>query len=500
MKKIKKNKNNYYIKSFVFLFLFFVSIFFFSEVEASSLTSRLSGRILLQVESKGEAYYVNPGDLKKYYLGRPDDAFVIMRSFGLGATNIDINNFLKNGARANLSGKILLQVQDKGQAYYVNPLNLRLYYLGRPADAFAVMRQLGLGIKNSDLDQIVSGVLGVSSSGNSGTTVNPGEKLVLFSWKYKNKQYSLEQVFSDSLYNSYKNSDKNYYYPANNPPENLREAYYSIFLTQKSGDNSIDNLIADLRKIANQEGFSDDQFVEFVMALVQYLPYDFSKKSTDPQNFPYETLYTGTGICSDTTFLSVLILRKLGYGAAVFDYPNVKHSAAAVACSQNSSYNSGYCFVETTNYFPIGVFPSSIGTGQAEGSGTNWNTLFSGTSLGEVEILQKSGGKYYGGMSNTINTVNSIVKMQQNLIEKGSELKSLQDQLSQVKSQLDQISAQAEVYKQASDWTNYNLKVEEYNLKVNEYNAILNNYRLKLDVYNFDVVLFNQTVKDFYQN
>jgi hypothetical protein len=423
-----------------------------------------------------------------------------MRSFGLGATNIDINNFLKNGARANLSGKILLQVQDKGQAYYVNPLNLRLYYLGRPADAFAVMRQLGLGIKNSDLNQIVSGFLGANNSGNSGTTINPGEKLVLFSWKYKNKQYSLEQVFSDSLYNSYKNSDKNYYYPANNPPENLREEYYNIFLTQKSGDDSIDKLITDLKKIANQEGFNDDQFVEFVMALIQYLPYDFSKKPTDPQNFPYETLYTGTGICSDTTFLSVLILRKLGYGAAVFDYPEVKHSAAAVACSQNSSYNSGYCFIETTNYFPVGVFPSSIGTGQAEGSGTNWSTLFSGTSLGDVEILQKSNGKYYGGMTNTINTVNSIVKMQQNLIEKGNELKSLQDQLNQVKSQLDQISVQAETYKQASDWTNYNLKVEEYNIKVNEYNAILNNYRLKLDVYNFDVVLFNQTVKDFYQN
>lgn len=493
MFKISKNL-------FIFLFLFFASLFVFSRVEASTLASRLSGRILLQVESKGEAYYINPGDLKRYYLGRPDDAFKIMRSFGLGASNTDINNFLKNGARANLSGKILLQVQDRGQAYYVNPLNLRLYYLGRPADAFSVMRQLGLGIKNSDLNQITLGSLSVGSSPNSGTTVNPGEKLVLFNWKYKNKQYSLEQVFSDNLYNSYKNSDKNYYYSSNNPPENLREEYYNIFLTQKNGDSSIDNLIRDLRVIANKEGFNNDDFVEFVMALIQYLPYDFSKKSTDPQNFPYETLYTGTGICSDTTFLAVLILRKLGYGAAIFDYPDVKHSAAAIACSQNSSYNSGYCFIETTNYFPIGVFPSSIGTGQAEGSGNNWSAVFNGSALGGVEILQKTKGNTYTGMNNTINSVNSIIKMQQNLVEKSNELKTIQNQLNQIKSQLDQIAAQAENYKQAGDWTNYNLKVDEYNNKANEYNSILNNYRLKLDVYNFDVVLFNQTIKDFYQN
>ncbi len=492
--------NNKILKHFVFcLSLFFLSFLFFSDVEASSLSSRLSGRILLQVESKGEAYYVNPTDLKRYYLGRPDDAFKIMRSFGLGATNVDINNFLKNGARANLSGKILLQVQDKGQAYYVNPLNLRLYYLGRPADAFSVMRQLGLGIKNYDLSLIPVGDLGVVSN-NSGSTVKPGEKLVLFSWKYKNKQYSLEQIFSDSLYNSYKNSDKNYYYPANNPPENLREEYYNIFLTQKSGDDSIEKLISGLRSIADKEGFSDDEFVEFVLALVQYLPYDFSKKSTDAQNFPYETLYTGTGICSDTTFLSVLILRKLGYGAAVFDYPDAKHSAAAVLCSGNSSYGSGYCFAETTNYFPIGVFPSSIGTGQAEGSTSSWGSLFSGSNLGQVEILQKTGGKSYSGISNTINKVNSIIKMQENLVEKGNELKSLQNQLNLIKTQLDQILAQAETYKQSNDWTNYNLKVEEYNSKAEEYNSVLANYRLKLDVYNFDVVLFNQTVKDFYQN
>ncbi len=46
------------------------------------LINRLSGGILLQVESVGEAWYVYPNDKKKYYLGRPADAFDIMRKLG----------------------------------------------------------------------------------------------------------------------------------------------------------------------------------------------------------------------------------------------------------------------------------------------------------------------------------------------------------------------------------------------------------------------------------
>ena len=51
---------------------------------------RLAGMILLDVELNGEAYYIYPKDLKKYYLGRPADAFFIMQSLGLGITNQDL--------------------------------------------------------------------------------------------------------------------------------------------------------------------------------------------------------------------------------------------------------------------------------------------------------------------------------------------------------------------------------------------------------------------------
>jgi hypothetical protein len=181
--------------------------------QAESLAKRLSGRVLLQVESKGEAWYISPDSLMRIFLGRPQDAFDLMRGQGVGISN---NNLLKipigiissgsdqdkDGIPDNLekalglkadnadsdqdgfndqdeiernydpsgsgrlpidinfarkyAGRILLQAESHGEAWYVYPPDNKRYYLGRPLDAFTIMRWLGLGIKNSELAEISS--------------------------------------------------------------------------------------------------------------------------------------------------------------------------------------------------------------------------------------------------------------------------------------------------------------------------------------------------------
>lgn len=200
------------IKYFISLFIFALIIFLPKSLFAGeNLAQKLAGRILLQVQSRGEAWYVNPANLKRYYLGKPQDAFNLMRNLGIGinsgnldkipigffASSADFdrdglsddledalganpnkvdtdndgfddkieieNHYNPAGAgkyaidqnfTAKNAGKIFLQVEKNGEAWYVNPADLKRYYLSRPNGAFAIMKQLSLGISNDDLSVI----------------------------------------------------------------------------------------------------------------------------------------------------------------------------------------------------------------------------------------------------------------------------------------------------------------------------------------------------------
>lgn len=174
---------------------------------------KVKGRILLKVEARGEAYYVSPITWTAYYLGRPEQALAIMRSLGIGITNKDLEKIpvgfgpltgkdtdadglsddmeaalgtnladkdtdsdgftdrlelelntapTKKGANMPTdknfahkhAGKIFLQTERQGQAWYVNPSDGKRYLLGKAADAINIMRSLGVGISNKDFNRL----------------------------------------------------------------------------------------------------------------------------------------------------------------------------------------------------------------------------------------------------------------------------------------------------------------------------------------------------------
>lgn len=125
----------------------------FSKAD-SELTDKLSGKILLQVENSGEAWYLDPDSKSRLFLGRPSDAYRIMKEKGLGIKAQELANYLDSSFPKRLAGKILLSVEERGEAYYINPDDLKGYYLGIPQDAFNIMRELSLGINNEDIEKI----------------------------------------------------------------------------------------------------------------------------------------------------------------------------------------------------------------------------------------------------------------------------------------------------------------------------------------------------------
>lgn len=141
------------MKIFKFTILFLITIFIpFNFINADEMIERIRGRILLQKDVR-MAWYINPGDILRYRLGSANDVLEVMQKLGLGISNKDFDYF-DNIAPKKLSGKILIKVEDSGKAYYVNPVDLKIHSLGSPQNALFVLRELGLGINDGDLEKI----------------------------------------------------------------------------------------------------------------------------------------------------------------------------------------------------------------------------------------------------------------------------------------------------------------------------------------------------------
>lgn len=143
----------------VFLYVFFVGFVDFASAESVNFSDKLEGYILLQVESVGEAWYINPVDGKRYYMRDGAAAYDIMRYFGLGASNADIEKILDADKEmiARLMGRIVLQIEEHGEAYYIHPKDGSVHYLKNGEAAYELMRNLSLGITNHDLARISKG-------------------------------------------------------------------------------------------------------------------------------------------------------------------------------------------------------------------------------------------------------------------------------------------------------------------------------------------------------
>ena len=83
--------------------IFTVALLLFTQTAHAKVIDSTRGYILLQVESRGEAWYVNPVDEKRYYMRDGSAAYSMMRSFGLGITTADLE-------------KIPVGIEDRFQA------------------------------------------------------------------------------------------------------------------------------------------------------------------------------------------------------------------------------------------------------------------------------------------------------------------------------------------------------------------------------------------------
>jgi hypothetical protein len=100
-----------------------------------------------------------------------------------------------------------------------------------------------------------------------------------------------------------------------------------------------------------------DNRARIAISLVQNIPFEPSNKKVNISEnktlpysrYPYEVLYENAGICGEKSELLVFLLKELGFGTVLFYNAAENHESVGIACPVEESYwNSGYCFVETS--------------------------------------------------------------------------------------------------------------------------------------------------------
>ncbi len=159
------------------------------------------------------------------------------------------------------------------------------------------------------------------------------------------------------------------YYPDDYPTD---ESLELRFLDEEHQIGEVGKLVELIRGKTEER----DEQARIAISLVQNIPYDTIGVETDTLNnrYPYEVLYEKQGVCAEKSRLLALLLRELGFGAAVLEYEADNHLAVGIKCPDAYSLNlwkgscssvgineistlcpppyiskpSGYCFIETT--------------------------------------------------------------------------------------------------------------------------------------------------------
>jgi hypothetical protein len=133
------------------------------------LVNKMKGRMLLQVQSVGEIWYVSPVTGKRYQATKTN-ALPLFRSLALGISNANLAKIPLYNApttkanwtfRAGVKGRLLLAVDDYGRVWYVHP-----DYLWRrevtKENIMTLFRAYSLGITNANLAKIPIGNVNAS--------------------------------------------------------------------------------------------------------------------------------------------------------------------------------------------------------------------------------------------------------------------------------------------------------------------------------------------------
>ena len=308
---------------------------------------------------------------------------------------------------------------------------------------------------------------------------------VSHSFNFENKEITITTPVDKGIYDAAYNSDKSAYVNQDKlSSNNWSSDYYKSFINSAALTPLYDSILAQLRDIKTQMSLDSDRYAELIFAYVQSIPYKTDDIRTEPK-FPVETLYENSGDCDDKSLLAAALLSAEGYDVSLLEFESEEHMALGIKSLDYPYKNTGYAYVEITDYNYPGWPVIEINNG---------NTITS-----DPFIIPVGDGK------SSYNSCDDVFYIYERMVGSEENAENLEPQITIKKSELEELSGEIkamsermEGLKRGGDITGYNSLVSDYNSLISEYNKKSSSLEALVDRYNNYVEIYNYIIKHRY--
>lgn len=315
------------------------------------------------------------------------------------------------------------------------------------------------------------------------TSPQSAPEIISHQFPFENTTVHLKIIVNTTIYTGAKQSEK-----ATTVYGNVSEAIwiaesYRSMIQDPAQDGLYDALIAETEKVRLRQKLSDDEYLELLTVYVQSLKYQ--TREENPVKFPIETVVDRAGDCDDKSLLLAGLLSRQGYPVVLLRFGPESHMAVGVGSDNYLYKETGYAFVETTNYSFVGVPTARLGGNL---------TLYSDPLL----IPVSNGTKLYRSGSTTRYIQDMYESSDRQAKEIQPQIKSMAADLTIQQEKIARLETRMQDLKTSGNTGSYNAQVPLHNALVSDYNAMLDTYRKLFARYEKYVLVHNYILEHMY--
>jgi hypothetical protein len=186
----------------------------------------------------------------------------------------------------------------------------------------------------------------------------PSPATPVYTFPFERSTVTLSMPVNGSAYSGAKAADKEVTVYGNVSKQDWVAQTYLSMMNDPNQDEFFQDLLARLREIRAKGNLNDDEYVELMTVFVQSVNYETTGEN--PVKFPIETFTDKSGDCDDKSILLAGLLSREGYRTSLLSFPDESHMAVGIACPGTEYRNTGYAYIETTNFSLVGVPPDIL--------------------------------------------------------------------------------------------------------------------------------------------